>query len=101
MRQAEPARVVALRYEISADAHHDTMAVLRLALTDEGSPLAGREFELEMPPPHHGQAEFIVLRSRFDVSVQRDWQELDKCQVPRPPFYFHPCFCSALMEWGL
>ena len=81
MRQAEPARVVALRYEVSADAHHDTMAVLRLALADEASPLAGREFEVEMPPPHHGQAEFIVLRSRFDASVQRDWHVGDKCQV--------------------
>ncbi|KAK9915369.1 hypothetical protein WJX75_008121 [Coccomyxa subellipsoidea] len=84
MRQAEPARVVALRYEVSADAHHDTMAVLRLALADEASPLAGREFEVEMPPPHHGQAEFIVLRSRFDASVQRDWHVGDKCQVYYP-----------------
>lgn len=81
MRQAEPARVVGLRYVISSDAHADTMAVLRLALADDSSPLAGKEFEVEMPPPHHGQAEFIVLRSHFDAAVQREWRSGDKCQV--------------------
>jgi hypothetical protein len=81
MRTAEPARVVGLRYIISQDAHADTMAVLRLALADAQSPLAGREFEVEMPPPHHGQAEFIVLRSRFEAAIQRSWQIGDKCQV--------------------
>lgn len=78
---AEPARVMGLQYVISADAHHDTMAVLRLALADAESPLAGREFEVEMPPPHHGQPEFIVLRSRFDAAIQRNWQGEDRCQV--------------------
>ena len=85
MRQAEPARVVGLRYVVSDDAHADTMAVLRLALSDAASPLAGREFDVEMPPPHHGQAEFIVLRSRFDAAVQRDWRVSDKCQVAPVP----------------
>ena len=46
MRHAEPARVVGLRYTISSDMHRDTMAVLRLALDDPDSPLAGREFEV-------------------------------------------------------
>lgn len=81
MRMAEPARVVGLQYVISADPHHDTMAVLRLALADAESPLAGREFEVEMPPPHHGQPEFIVLRSRFEAAIQRNWQSEDRCQV--------------------
>lgn len=45
MRHAEPARVVGLRYAVSTDMHGDTMAVLRLALDDPASPLAGREFE--------------------------------------------------------
>lgn len=99
MRQAEPARVVGLRYVVSDDAHADTMAVLRLALSDAASPLAGREFDVEMPPPHHGQAEFIVLRSRFDAAVQRDWHVNDKCQVgPHAPLLCHDDHSS---QWQL
>ncbi len=81
MRPAEPARVVDLKYIIGQDADSDTMAVMRLALDDSASPLAGREFEVEMPPPHHGQAEFVVLRSRFEAAMQRGWRSEDKCQV--------------------
>jgi len=81
MRPAEPAHVVDLKYIISQDADSDTMAVMRLALDDSASPLAGREFEVEMPPPHHGQAEFVALRSRFEAAMQRGWRSEDKCQV--------------------
>ena len=81
MRPAEPARVVSLKYTISQDADSDTMALMRLALDDLASPLAGREFEIEMPPPHHGQAEFVVLRTRFEAALRRSWQPEDKCQV--------------------
>lgn len=81
MRPAEPARVVSLKYTISQDADLDTVAVMRLALDDLASPLAGREFEIEMPPPHHGQAEFVVLRMRFEAALRRSWQPEDKCQV--------------------
>lgn len=38
--------MVGLRYAVSDDAHADTVAVLRLALDDPASPLAGREFEV-------------------------------------------------------
>ena len=85
MRPAEPARVVDLKYTIGQDADSDTMAVMRLALDDPASPLTGREFEVEMPPPHHGQAEFVVLRSRFESAMQRGWRSEDKCQVSLCP----------------
>ena len=90
MRPAEPARVVDLKYIIGQDADSDTMAVMRLALDDSASPLTGREFDLEMPPPHHGQAEFVVLRSRFEAAMQRSWRSEDKCQV-----WLSPCACMA------
>lgn len=88
MRPAEPAQVIDLKYTLGQDAEVDTMAVMRLALDDAASPLAGREFEVEMPPPHHGQAEFVVLRSRFEASVARGWAGEDKCQV----CWLFPCF---------
>lgn len=88
MRPAEPARVVDLKYAVGQDADSDTMAVMWLALDDSASPLAGREFEVEMPPPHHGQAEFVVLRSRFEAAMQRGWRSEDKCQVSLRP---SPC----------
>ena len=60
MRHAEPARVVGLRYAISSDVHGDTMAVLRLALDDPDSPLAGREFEVN---PHSASSSVKELSS--------------------------------------
>ena len=81
MRPAEPARVMSLKYIIGQDADADTMAIMRLVLDDEASPLAGREFEVEMPPPHHGQAEFVMLRSRFEAAMARGWHSEDACKV--------------------
>lgn len=81
MRPAEPARLVSLKYVVGQDASADTMAIMRLVLDDEASPLAGREFEVEMPPPHHGQAEFVMLRSRFEAAMARGWQSEDACKV--------------------
>ena len=104
MRPAEPARVVDLKYIIGQDADSDTMAVMRLALDDSASPLAGREFEVEMPPPHHGQAEFVVLRSRFEAAVQRGWCSEDKCQVsmqPSPCMSHYPHQLHSLREQDL
>ena len=81
MRPAEPARVVSLKYAVGQDADADTMAIMRLVLDDTASPLAGREFEVEMPPPHHGQAEFVMLRARFEAAVARAWRSEDACKV--------------------
>lgn len=40
-----------------------------------------RMLQAEMPPPHHGSPEFVVLRARFEAALQRDWQTGDSCQV--------------------
>lgn len=60
------------------------VAVLQLVLTGLGSPLAGREFEVELPSPRNGQAEFVVLSSRFEAAVWSPWRIGDRCQVPAP-----------------
>jgi hypothetical protein len=40
--------------------------------------------QVEMSPPHHGHAEFVVLRARFEAALARAWQIGDKCQVSAP-----------------
>lgn len=95
MRPAEPARVVSLRYAVGQDADADTLAVMRLVLDDSASPLAGREFEVEMPPPHHGQAEFVMLRSRFEAAMARGWQSEDACKVGHAALCFS---CSITLQ---
>jgi hypothetical protein len=81
MRAAEPCRVLGLAYDISDDGAEHTLARLRLVLGDGASPLAGREFEVALPPPGCGFAEFVVPRYRFDAAVERRWRVGDACQV--------------------
>ena len=95
MRPAEPARVASLKYAIGQDADADTMAIMRLVLDDGASPLAGREFEVEMPPPHHGQAEFVMLRARFEAAMARAWHSEDACKVRHAPSALPPQHHSA------
>ena len=58
------------------------MAVLQLALTGEGDTrVRGREFEVEVPPPHCGHPEFVILRARFDAANARCWRVGDACKV--------------------
>ncbi len=87
MREVEPARVIALDYIISDDSTSNTCAKLRLQLSDPGSPLQGRTFDIELPPPNCGHAEFVVPKHRFLASVHRKWQVGDCCQV---------CACSGI-----
>jgi len=85
MREVEPAHVVALDYIISDDGTSNTCAKLRLQLSDPGSPLQGRTFDIELPPPNCGHAEFVVPKHRFLASVHRKWKVGDCCQA---------CACS-------
>jgi hypothetical protein len=34
-----------------------------------------------LPPPSSGHAEFVILRSRFEASLQTTWQPGDRVQV--------------------
>ena len=81
MREVEPAVVVALDYSISNDGTSNTCARVDLQLTDPRSPLAGCTFQLELPPPNCGHAEFVIPRHRFLTSIQRQWACPDECQV--------------------
>ncbi len=81
MREVEPATVTALDYIISNDGTSNTCAKLKLRLSDPASPLQGRTFEVELPPPNCGHAEFVVPRHRFLTSVHRMWKRGDCCQV--------------------
>lgn len=81
MREVEPACVIALDYIISDDGTSNTCAKLRLQLSDPSSPLQGRSFDIELPPPNCGHAEFVVPKHRFLASVHRKWQVGDCCQV--------------------
>ena len=51
------------------------------ALCAQESPLAGRTYDVEVPPTHCGHAEFVVLRSRFEESVRRSWGVRNHCQA--------------------
>ena len=81
MREVEPARVLALDYVITNDGTSNTCARLRLQLSDPASPLLGRTFEVDLPPPNCGHAEFVVPQHRFLTSVRRMWKRGDCCQV--------------------
>lgn len=81
MREVEPACVTAINYIISDDGTSNTCARLRLQLDDPNSPLEGRSFDVELPPPNCGHAEFVIPRHRFLASVRRKWQRGDCCQV--------------------
>ena len=95
MRTVEYARVLGLRYVISDDGQANTLAVLCLVLTDETSPLADHEFEVELPPPYCGHAEFVVLRGRFDSSLRRPWAVQDACKVRAKSAMLHLQFEPA------
>ncbi len=70
-----------IQYRILNDGVHHTVAALQLRLIDPASPVHEREFEVELPPPDSGHAEFVVLRSRFDAALRRGWAAGDSCQV--------------------
>ena len=62
------------------------VAVLQLVLSGQDrlgdpTPLAGRRFEVELPAPRNGQAEFVVLRARFEASLRAAWRPGDRCQL--------------------
>jgi hypothetical protein len=38
-------------------------------------------FQVVLPPPSAGHAEFVILRSRFEASLQHTWQPGDRVQV--------------------
>lgn len=82
MREIEPAHVVALSYVISNDGASNTCAQLTLQLSDPGSALQGRTFEVDLPPATNGHAEFVIPQHRFLASVHRMWKRGDRCQVP-------------------
>ncbi len=79
MRPAEPASVVGVEYNIAQDL--DTWMRLRLTLADDSSPLCGREVTVDLPPPHTGYGDFVILRSRWDAAMQQRWRSGDDCQV--------------------
>lgn len=83
LRSAEPCRVVSLHYTIALDSAADTFATVRLQLTDAASPLCGKEFDVEIPPSHLGQAEFVIAKSRFEVSARRGFAVGERCKVCR------------------
>ncbi|KAL0024726.1 hypothetical protein WJX77_011758 [Trebouxia sp. C0004] len=84
MREVEPARVIALDYMISDDGTSNTCAKVRLQLSQPGSPHQGRTFDIQLPPPNCGHAEFVVPKHRFLASVHRKWKVGDCCQVFYP-----------------
>ncbi|GAB4817147.1 hypothetical protein N2152v2_004193 [Parachlorella kessleri] len=81
MRPANPCRVVAVDYVISDDGHDYTLPSLTLVLTDEASPLEGRSFAVQLPHPAAEQAEFVVLRGRYNASIRRCWEVGHQCQM--------------------
>ena len=83
MRMAEPAKVVGLKYTIGDGAQADTFATVRLSIDDHAFPLCGREFEVNIPPSHLGQAEFVIARSRFDASLELSLWRGKRCKVRR------------------
>ena len=81
MREVEPAQVIALDYVISNDGTSNTCARQRLRLSAPSSPLVDRTFDVELPPPNCGHAEFVIPRHRFLASVHKRWKQGDQCQV--------------------
>lgn len=81
MREIEPALVTALGFSISNDGTSNTCARVELQLTDPASPFLGCTFQIELPPPNCGHAEFVIPRHRFLTSIQRRWACPDECQV--------------------
>eukprot|EP00884_Botryococcus_braunii_P018016 jgi/Botrbrau1/4899/Bobra.118_1s0013.1 len=81
LRPAEPALVVGLTYRIVDDEQGSTTAVLKLRLTDCATPQHGREFVVELPPPHYGHPEFVFLKCRFDAAIKKGWKVGDRCQI--------------------
>lgn len=70
MRPAEPCEVVGLDYVITRDVFENTLARLRLRLTSPSTPLCGREFEVDIPPSHMGETEFVVSLERYKASLE-------------------------------
>ena len=89
MREVEPAVVIALDYSISNDGTSNTCARVELQLTAPDSPLLGRTFQVELPPPNCGHAEFVIPRHRFLTSVHKRWIHPAECQV---------CYCALIVQ---
>ena len=69
MRPAEPCEVAGLEY----------LARVRLRLTSPSTPLRGREFEVDIPPSHMGETEFVVSLTRYKDSL--DFSMHQPCKV--------------------
>lgn len=50
-------------------------------MAGDPTPLAGRRFEVELPAPRNGQAEFVVLRARFEASLRVNWRPGSRAQL--------------------
>ena len=83
MRPAEPCEVVGLEYVITRDVIASTLARVRLRLTSPSTPLRGREFQVDIPPSHMGETEFVVSLERYKDSL--DFSMHQPCKVLHPP----------------
>jgi len=79
MRSAEPCRITSVHYSLAQDGTEATAVQASLELNDPASPLCGQSFTVDILPPSSGQAEFIVLRSRFEQAVATPWALGDRC----------------------
>ncbi|GLC33664.1 hypothetical protein PLESTM_000098000 [Pleodorina starrii] len=83
MRPCEPCIVTELGYEILRDGAFRTAANLQLQVDPSSdSPVAGRVFSLQLPPPAPDQpAEFLVPLHRFTRAVTRRWRIGERCKT--------------------
>jgi len=79
MRSAEPCRITSVHYSLAQDGTEATAVQTCLELNDPASPLQGQSFTVDILPPSSGQAEFIILRSRFEQAVATPWALGDRC----------------------
>ena len=86
IKPGETCKVVGLTYKISHGSSSDTLACVRLRLMDPNSLLCGAEFEVDIPPSHCGQAEFVISSSRFRAGHGFHFGVGDRCKA-RPSLH--------------
>ena len=82
MRSIESCRIIAMHYIIinDDDGSSDATAVqVTLQLSDPTSALYGHSFSVDILPPSSGQAEFVILKSRFEAAVAVAWRVGEQC----------------------
>ena len=79
LRPVEPCLVEETSYIIAPDGSDITIPRLILKLNDPQSPLNGQKFTVDIPAPSMGQAEFVILRSRFEATARHIWSLGDTC----------------------